>query len=121
MVKTTARPAGHASPATTHTSDAAMQQADEPYQPEPNDIIGDVLRIVLGLAPELSAAVARQADAQARATWGGDRPYVATHAADSFSSRNRAIVRDYLAGERIAYLERKYGLSRAHIHRIIKS
>jgi Mor family transcriptional regulator len=94
---------------------------EEPYIAEPNDIIGDVLRIVISMAPEFSHALARQIDAQARAAWGGDKIYIDKHSADSYSSRNAAIVRDYLAGERIAYLERKYGLSRAHIHRILKS
>ena len=123
MVKTPAPPIRLAHPlhSTPTTSDNTSATPDEdPYIAEPNDIIGDVLRIVISMAPEFSHALARQVDAQARAAWGGDKPYIATHSADSYSSRNQAIIRDYLAGERIAYLERKYGLSRARVWQIIK-
>lgn len=51
-------------------------------------------------------------------TWRGSRWYVSGH--NDASARNAAIVRDYLRGERLALLERRYGITQRHILRIIK-
>lgn len=87
-----------------------------------HDIVADTLRIVMELAPAFSAAVAARADALVRERWGGDRVYIARRRGEvQRSDRNAAIVRDYLAGERLGLLERRYGLSQRRLLQIIKT
>ena len=99
-------------------------QADlitEIFEPNENDIIDDILRRVIAMAPGFSAALAAQVDKQAREQWGGDRPYISIRRGAGSSSRNAAIKRDYLAGEHIPLLERRYSLGRSRLWEIIKS
>ena len=91
------------------------------FSPSDNDIIDDLLARVIALAPSFSAALARQISREAREQWGGDRPYVARKTGDGHSSRNLSIKRDYLAGEHMRLLERRYQLKRSRIWEIIKS
>lgn len=93
----------------------------EPFEPNENDIIDDILRRVVAMAPGFSAALAAQVDKEARQQWGGDRPYISIRRGAGKSSRNAAIKRDYLAGERIPLLERRYQLSGPRIWQIINS
>ena len=60
-----------------------------------------------------------QAERQIRERWGGDRPYVAIRPGSGRSERNDRIRRDHGAGERIPLLERRYGLTRSQLHRIL--
>lgn len=92
---------------------AALSQTD--------DLITDALRVCMALAPAFGEAVARQADAILRERWGGDRVYIARREGDGRSSRNAAIIRDYLAGERLGLLERRYGLTQRRLLQIIKA
>lgn len=99
-------------------------QADlvvEPFEPNENDIIDDILRRVIAMAPGFSAALAAQIDKETREQWGGDRPYISLRRGAGRSTRNELIKRDYLAGERIPLLERRYSLSPRQIWRAIKS
>jgi Mor family transcriptional regulator len=93
----------------------------ETYQPNENDIIDDILRRVIAMAPSFSAALAAQIDKEARQQWGGDRPYIGIRPGTGHSGRNAAIKRDYQAGESIPLLERRYGLGKSRIWEIIKS
>jgi Mor family transcriptional regulator len=88
-----------------------------------DDIIDDVLRRVIEMAPAFSAALAAQIARDVRHEWAGDRTrlfYVARREDELRSSRNDAIRRDYLAGERLALLERRYDLTQRRILQIIK-
>lgn len=118
MVKNKKSPtAAHAQPA---QADLAIEVI-EPFEPNENDIIDDILRRVIAMAPGFSAALAAQIDKETREQWGGDRPYISLRRGAGTSSRNAAIKRDYLAGERILLLERRYALSPRRIWQIIKS
>lgn len=89
----------------------------------PQDILDDFLRILLELAPGFSRAVAEQAAARVRHDWAGEAArvcYIARHGDQVRSQRNTAIVRDYLAGERVAFLARRYRLSERRILQIVK-
>lgn len=90
-------------------------------QPEavPDDFVSDVLAVVASVAPLAPEQVAA-AEAEVRARWGGDRPYIARRVGEGRSERNDQIRRDYLRGERLALLERRYGVSQRHLMRIIK-
>ena len=91
------------------------------FQACENDIIHDILATVIAMAPDFSAAIAKQVDKQVRAKWAGDRPYIASRAGEGSSQRNAQIKADYLRGERIALLERRYKVSRSRLWQIIKS
>lgn len=88
-----------------------------------DDIIDDVLRRVIELAPAFSAALAAQVARETRHEWAGDKArifYIARRDEDTRSQRNEAILRDYRNGERLALLERRYNLTRVRIWQIIK-
>lgn len=86
-----------------------------------HDIIEDMLSLVVSMAPGFTAELAKRADKQIRDKWAGDRPYIAKRSGEGSSQRNSQIKADYLKGERIALLERRYKISRARIWQIIKS
>lgn len=107
-------------PPTTKKAAPAKNQAPA-YTPNDGDIIDDILRMVIAMAPGFSAALAAQIDKQAREQWGGDRPYIKLRGSDE-KARNEAIKRDYWThGAHIPLLERRYGLSARRIWYIIKS
>jgi Mor family transcriptional regulator len=58
---------------------------------------------------------------EVRREWAGERTYISCQyeLKKQVSARNRAIIRDYKNGERVALLARRYGLSRAMIYQII--
>ena len=85
----------------------------------PDDIVADILRRVLALAPGFSAELV-QVDREVRETWGGDRPYIARRAGQGSSARNDAIRRDHRAGERTGLLCRRYNLTPRQIQRIVR-
>lgn len=98
-----------------------------PKPPEPfafegeNDIVTDILRMVIAMAPEFSAELARRVEREAKERWGGDRVYIPRHGRRAGpSQRDLDIRRDHANGERIAYLERKYGIKRSRLWEIIK-
>lgn len=104
---------------TTAAPKPGKQAAAAPYLPDDNDIVADMLATVRELWPDLAPQKLAQAEAQIRERWGGDRPYISRRAGEGRSARNQAIRRDHQAGERVALLERRYGLSRFQIHRIL--
>lgn len=86
------------------------------------DIITDTIATVAELSAKnggiVDEVVITQADKIIRAKWWGDRPYIRIKA--DTNQRNEAIRRDHARGERIAYLERKWGLTRQTIYNILK-
>lgn len=88
--------------------------------PTSEDVVDYTLRCVLAMAPGLSEAIAKAADAQVRQVFGGDRVYIPTRAGEGTSQRNAAIRRDYARGERVELLVRRYGLSRQRIYAILQ-
>lgn len=90
-----------------------------------NDIILDVLgRMQEALAEakgELTPELVKSVEASIRADWGGDRVFIAKRRGEGHSNRNSRIFRDYLAGERVKLLSRRYDLSERQVLRIIKS
>lgn len=88
------------------------------------DIVDDVLRRVIEMAPGFSEALARQIARDVRHEWAGETSrvcYIARRDDEVRSRRNEAIRRDYLAGERIGLLSRRYHLSERRILQILKS
>jgi Mor family transcriptional regulator len=71
------------------------------------------------LAQGLDEADAKDAARSAIArVWKGSRWYVTGQ--NDTSARNAAIVRDYMRGERLALLERRYGLTQRRLLQIVK-
>lgn len=93
--------------------------------PHTDDVVEYALRCVLALAPGLTEAIQAQIKAaachQVRDVFGGERVYITRRAGEGRSDRNAQIRRDYLAGERIPLLERRYSLSARQIWNVIKT
>lgn len=85
-----------------------------------DDVVEFTLRCVLAIAPGLNEAIAQAADRHVREMFGGSRAYIARKAGEGTSARNAAIRRDYLVGERINLLSRRYGVSERQVLRIIR-
>jgi Mor family transcriptional regulator len=83
-----------------------------------DDVVEYTLRCVLALAPTLSEAVVRAADEHVRELFGGDEVWVGKR--KDLATRNASIMRDYLAGERVGLLSRRYGISERHVIRVVK-
>jgi hypothetical protein len=92
-----------------------------------DDLLEYTMRCVLALAPQLEAEVLVAAERQVRDLFGGDRIYVGRRAGQGLNPReaarrdvrNAAIRRDFQAGERIALLTRRYGISTTQVWRIV--
>ena len=93
--------------------------------PVTEDVIEYTIACALALSPpelraELRAHIALHTSQQARRIFGGDRMYISRRAGEGHSQRNEQIKRDYLAGEHIPLLERRYGLAKSRLWEIIK-
>ncbi len=89
------------------------------------DLIADILHRITQAcasnAEKFTAEIAVAVEKEIRADWGGDRYLVAKSLGGSdHSERNGRIMRDYLNGERIKLLERRYQLSGRRILQIIR-
>lgn len=94
--------------------------AGQSYQGQPDDVIDDLLGIVAGLLPGVFTPELRaKADSIGRERWGGDKPYISRRAGEGRSERNANIRRDHRRGASIPLLERRYSLSRRHLHRLL--
>ena len=89
-----------------------------------NDIVSDILRRCQQASQKaegpLTAKDIEDLERAVRLDWGGDRPFIAKRAGEGHSQRNSRIMRDYLTGERLALLERRYQLTQRRILQIIK-
>lgn len=103
-------------PAVAQPTRPAVEPA---FEPSEHDIVADILAAVQDIWPELEPDKLRQAEAQIRERWGGDRPYISRRAGYGSSSRNQAIVRDHRNGERVPYLARRYQLTPRRILQIL--
>ncbi len=96
-----------------------------------DDILGDMAQHVasevcqaFNLPPEQVAHVVKRVEKGRRHEWAGQQvrvSYIATRDDEIRSDRNERIVRDYLYGERVPLLSRRYGLSERRIWQIIHS
>jgi Mor family transcriptional regulator len=91
------------------------------FTPDENDIVADMLRVILSMAPAFSAELAARAEAQMRDRWGGDNVYISRRSGEGRSARNQAILRDHRNGERVPLLSRRYSLTERRILQILKS
>jgi Mor family transcriptional regulator len=87
--------------------------------PVSDDIVDYMMRCVLALAPDLSDAIRKSAEKQVYELFGGNRVWVSKTKGNGKFARNAQIRRDYRSGERVTFLERRYGLSQARIWQII--
>ena len=77
--------------------------------------------LALGISEQTAQLVGSAIPRQVGSEYNGERPYIGK-GADAFremSARNRAIIRDWKAGERVALLSRRYGISARHVRRVI--
>ena len=77
--------------------------------------------LALGISEQTARMIGSAIPQQVGSEYNGERPYIGkgAEAAREMSARNRAIIRDWRAGERVALLARRYGISARHIRRVI--
>lgn len=77
----------------------------------------------MGIPSEAAGMVASEWSAAMEKDWGGERPYIGKGgtARREQSRRDAALLRDHHAGERVAVLVRRYGISERQVHRIINA
>ncbi|WP_018869518.1 helix-turn-helix domain-containing protein [Thioalkalivibrio sp. ALgr3] len=83
------------------------------------DIIRDAFQRIekeLGVDPSRL----QQIEQCLRDEWGRDTCYIATMEGQRIAERNRALVRDYMRGERVPLLARRYGISARQVYRILR-
>jgi len=85
------------------------------------DILGRVQEALAAAKGELTPELVKGVEADIRADWGGDRVFIAKRRGEGHINRNSRIFRDYLAGERVKLLSRRYELSERQVLRIIKA
>lgn len=90
-----------------------------------HDLIADILARVARAAGEnkgiLTPEIAERVEGEVRMDWGGDRVFIARKNGRDHSERNSRIMRDYLTGERLALLGRRYALTERRLLQIIKT
>lgn len=97
----------------------APQEKTE-FVPREGDIIDDILRRVLEMAPNFSAAVANEISKQTRHDWNGDRPYISIDGGQEHKTkRDLQIIKDWQQGERIPLLVRRYQISERRVRQIL--
>lgn len=89
--------------------------------PVTDDVVAYTLGCLFALAPRTSQAIMKAVDRQVRDTFGGDEVFIAKGMAEQRKQRDAQIKRDYLAGERIELLMRRYELSKRRLFQIVKS
>lgn len=89
--------------------------------PVTHDIVTYTLECVQRLAPRTSAEVVAAVERQVRETYGGEVKRISNGYGTVREERDAQIKRDYLAGERMALLERRYELTKRRLFQIIKS
>ena len=89
--------------------------------PVTDDVVAYTLACILALSPRTSAAMVSTVERQVRDVFGGDEVWVASAAAQLRADRDQKIKRDYLAGERLDLLQRRYRLSKRRLLQIVKS
>ncbi len=121
MVSKATHPVTPVTPATLFP--ATPPAADLNQVPHTDDVVDYTLRCVLALAPQFTEAIFKtiRADVnkQVRELFGGERAYISRRPGEGRFARNAQIRRDYKAGERLALLQRRYGLSLARLWQII--
>ncbi|GGX01485.1 Mor transcription activator family protein [Undibacterium macrobrachii] len=89
------------------------------------DLIADIMQRITTECKKnedkITPEIVEEVEKSIRADWGGDRYFVAKHkSGGDHSERNSRIMRDYLKGERLKLLERRYQLSGRRILQIIR-
>lgn len=77
--------------------------------------------LVLGISKQTAQMLGSAIQRQVGIEYNGERPYIGkgAEAAREMSARNRAIIRDWRAGERVALLARRYGISARRVRQVI--
>lgn len=98
------------------------RQAEEALRqvPHTDDIIDYTMRCLMALAPQTGEEIVRSVERQVRDVFARNKVYVAARSGEGKAPRNAQIRREFLAGERVAMLARKYGLSEAMVWIIVR-
>ena len=115
MVKTsTPAAARHDNPQRVLIDVSALREVEHT-----DDIVDYTLRCIAAVSAGVDASVLDAAEQQVREQFGGERVYVGKRRGQGLVERNAEIRRLYARGERVAFIARKFGLSRFRVHAIL--
>lgn len=114
MVKTVTPPVRPENPQRALIDLEALQ-----HVPHSDDIVEYLLRCIAAMTPRLEAGILDAAEQQVREQFGGERVYVGKRRGQGLVERNAEIRRLYERGERVAFIARKFSLSRFRVHAIL--
>ncbi len=94
--------------------------------PPTDDIVEYAMRCVQTLSPEIDTALVEATRRHLKQLFGGSSIYVGNNRRGGYEKQDRlrrdeAIRRDHRRGDHVHLLTRRYGLSRATIHRILST
>lgn len=105
-----------AAQASAHDAHAALRSV-----PHSEDIIEYTMACILALAPTTSRDITEQVERQVRDIFAKNKIYIASRGSSgSKAPRNAQIKREFLAGERVAHLARKYSLTEQMVWIIVR-
>lgn len=92
------------------------------------DIVRDIMDRLSSIMSEngsLTEQLLDRVEQDVRRDWGGDRPYINKTKTGKgeehvLTERNRSIIRDWRAGERVEFIARRYRLSKRRVWQIIQ-
>jgi Mor family transcriptional regulator len=76
----------------------------------------------IGITPETAGMIAATLLDSIKTDYEGERVYISRSSEVTLcqmTARNRSIIRDWKAGERVALLARRYGISRIRVYQIV--
>jgi Mor family transcriptional regulator len=85
----------------------------------PRDIVRDIIERLMAHEPSITEEIALRVEAEVRQTWGGAEVYVPKEAKRQSRVRE-AVVKDALSTMSTAEIQRRHGVSRATIYRLLK-
>lgn len=86
-----------------------------------DDIVEYLLCCIAAMTPRLEAGILDAAEQHVRAQFGGERVYVGRRRGQGMVERNAEIRRLHQRGERVAFIARKFGLTRQRVAQILGS
>lgn len=85
-----------------------------------NDPIDQIFAVILRLSPKFSEAVRRQAEAEIRAKFGGERHYIAKTKKHPSESQKEAIFKDGVSGMSTEEVCKKHNITRSTLYEHLK-
>ena len=90
------------------------------HQDQDPDVVAYTLQLVIAMAPEFSALLAKQIEERVKAEFGGRRLFLPKGAKRLTPEQRQAVFQDGLTNMPTKDIEEKHNISRATIYRLMK-